>query len=75
MPDFLPRGEIPDLDDTITAAAGEALERVGVLCQRVDAVDVAPTHLADEGRGVHALQLDGIEGSFVLACSLKGVDG
>lgn len=75
MPYFLPRGEIPDLDDTITAAAGEALERVGVLCQRVDAVDVAPAHLANEGRGVHALQLDGIEGSFVLARSLKGVDG
>jgi hypothetical protein len=73
LPDFFPRSQVPDLDDTVSTARGESLERIGVLGHGVDSVDVAATQLGEEGLGKHAVHLCGIQGSGVFAGALEGV--
>ena len=73
LPLLLPGGEVPHLDHAVTAAAGKALERVGVLGKRVDAVYVARLEVAQEGLREHALHLGRIEGPRVLAGALEGM--
>lgn len=73
VPDLIPIRQIPDLDDTITTATRDMLQRIGILGDRVHTVHMSASQLPDERLRMHALQLDGREGALVLAGSLEGV--
>lgn len=73
LPLLLPAREVPHLDNTVTTATGEVIERVGVLGERVDTVYMAGLEISKEGLRKHALHLGRIESSGVLACALEGV--
>ena len=75
VPDFTSTDQVPHLYHSITTSAGKSLQRPGILCHCVDAIDVAISQLSYEGLREHALELRGIESSCIFSCSFEGMDG
>lgn len=74
VPSFFSACQIPDFDDAVATATGEALEGEGVFGHGVDTIDMTVAQLGDEGGGEHAVELGGIESSCILSGSFEGVE-
>lgn len=55
MPYLIPAGQIPDLDNSITASTGKSLQRIRILRKGVHSIDMTLPKLRNERRCKHPL--------------------
>lgn len=71
LPDLTSVCQVPDFDHTVSATARESLKRIAILRHRINTIDMTPSKIADKWIGEHALQLDSIQGSDILAAAFE----
>ena len=68
-------GEIPDLNNSVTATASEVIKTLWVFSHCIDAIDMSIPQLRDEGRSKHPIELGGIEGSCIFPSPFEWMEG